>query len=116
MTNTDTDIPLAGALTTVTTGISALSGDKDARKPYLDGPISIESTFDDSKNDFKQWTKDIFEASVDSDRPLPGDTTRCLLFHRYRGGITQGTPPLLLVSLLCFIFAYYKPPTVAPDH
>ena len=29
-------------------------------------------------------------ASVDSDRPLPGDTTRCLLFHRYRGGITPG--------------------------
>ena len=52
---------MAGALTTVTTGISALSGDKDARKPYLDGPISIESTFDDTKNDFKQWTKDIFE-------------------------------------------------------
>ena len=42
-------------------------------------------------------------ASVDSDRPLPGDTTRCLLFHRYRGGITQGTPPLLSLSLLCFI-------------
>ena len=33
---------MAGALTTVTAGISALSSDKDARKPYLDGPISIE--------------------------------------------------------------------------
>ena len=33
---------MAGALTTVTTGISALSGDnKDARKPYLDGPPPI---------------------------------------------------------------------------
>ena len=52
---------MAGALTTVTAGISALASDKDARKPYLDGPISIEHTFDDSKNDFKQWTKDIFE-------------------------------------------------------
>ena len=52
---------MAGALTTVTAGISALASDKDARKPYLDGPISIGHTFDDSKNDFKQWTKDIFE-------------------------------------------------------
>ena len=29
--------------------------------PPQNGPISIEHTFDDSKNDFKQWTKDIFE-------------------------------------------------------
>ena len=35
------------------------------------------------------------------------------LFHRYRGGITQGTPPLLSLSLLCFISATTnrQPPT-----
>ena len=43
-------------------------------------------------------------ASVDSDRPLPGDTTRCLLFHRYRGGYYTGnTPPFIPVFAL-FIF------------
>ena len=52
---------MADALSTATTGMSALSDDKDARRPYLDGPIPVQSTFDPSKNDFKQWTKDIFE-------------------------------------------------------
>ena len=52
---------MADALSTVTTGMSALSDDKDARRPYLDGPIPVQSTFDPSKNDFKQWTKDVFE-------------------------------------------------------
>ena len=52
---------VADTLTTVTTGIAALSSENSHRKPYLEGSIDVESTFDDKKNDFNQWTKDIFE-------------------------------------------------------
>ena len=52
---------VADTLTTVTTGIAALSRENSYRKPYLEGSIDVQSTFDDKKNDFNQWTKDIFE-------------------------------------------------------
>ena len=52
---------VADTLTTVTTGIAALSSENSYRKPYLEGSIDVQSTFDDKKNDFNQWTKDIFE-------------------------------------------------------
>ena len=52
---------MANALTTVTTGISTLSDDSTSRKPYLEGAIDVDHEYDHKKNDFKQWTKDVFE-------------------------------------------------------
>ena len=49
---------VADTLTTVTTGIAALSRENSYRKPYLEGSIDVQSTFDDKKNDFNQWTKE----------------------------------------------------------
>ena len=52
---------MANALTTVTTGISTLPDDPTSRKPYLEGAIDVDHEYDHKKNDFKQWTKDVFE-------------------------------------------------------
>ena len=94
---------MAGALTTVTAGISALASDKDARKPYLDGPISIEHTFDDSKNDFNQtMDKGHFRALGDSAQGsvlTPSRTTE------HPPPVYQTTFLLCLIWLVWFLLA-----------